>query len=253
MLFSPTQLHPLLDWKARYRAWVLSAVPPWTACISHTCCWLYLPVSAPQCSLMVKVFSTHLNVLHFLLVFLHRRTVLGHLERVWPRMVSLSQTLIPSCTFFDISLSTSGMIVNLVAQTHGRVQVRRAHIDWDGDDGYSPSYNTSTASTCSTQWPAWILQTQPPIAMLSDHNETTLSSCIRSKAVPQLSSLLCASGKCGVCTLSCQPLGCPHHSRDSQHCLPVICLKVFITDPLWIAWNEQLIFLIKVHSLTSTQ
>jgi hypothetical protein len=170
MLFSPSQVHPLLDWKPQYRACVMTAVSPWTACIPHSCCWLYLPVGALLVSTVLKVFSPHLNVLH-LLVFLHRRPVLGHRETVWLGVVSPSQTLRLTCSFFVISLSTFGMIVNWVLQPHEKAQVRWAYIDWDGNDGYSPTYYTLTASTCSSQWPAWILLAQPHITMLSDHNE----------------------------------------------------------------------------------
>jgi hypothetical protein len=103
---------------------------------------------------MLKVFSPHLNVLHLLLVFLYRRPVLGHLETVWPGVVSPSQTLRLNCSFFGISLSTFGMIVNWVPQPHEKAQVRWAHIDWDGNDGYSSTTTHNIASTCSSQWPA---------------------------------------------------------------------------------------------------
>jgi hypothetical protein len=44
------------------------------------------------------------------------------------------------------------------------------------------------------------------------------------QAGPQLCSLLCASGQCGGCALSRQPLGLPLHLRDSQPSLPVASL-----------------------------
>jgi hypothetical protein len=170
MLFSLSQLHLLLDWKSQYRAWVMTAVPPWRACIPQSCCWLYLPFCALYGSLMVKVFSPHLNVLHLLLVFLHSRPVLGHLETVWHRVVSPSQTLRLTWSFFGISPNTSGMIVNWVPQPHGKAQVRQAGTHWLGwwwwlwpnlQHTYSKHmflWMTSmdpadTATCCHAQWP----------------------------------------------------------------------------------------------------
>jgi immunoglobulin heavy chain len=132
------------------------------------------------------------QLLHLLLVFLHRVPVPGHIKGVWTLLFPPSQILKLTCSFSGFSLSTTNIGVSWIRQPPGKTLEWLANIWWDDDKYYNPALKSRlTISKDSSNSQVFLTMTTTEAADTAIYycarNHSDLASgasCTRSQAAP---------------------------------------------------------------------